>query len=166
MSWIEDLIGEKPKPVCEKGEFIFAAIGLEHGHINGMCNGLIQAGAELKWVYDKDPVKIENFRKKFPNVRVSHSEEEILEDPTVHLIAAATVPSDRYRLGLETMDHGKDYFTAKAPFTSLDQLAEVRRKIRETKLKYAIFFSERLKEDSAIFAGRLINDGEIGRAHV
>ena len=34
-----------PKPVCGKGEFVFAAIALDHGHIYGICNGLTEAGA-------------------------------------------------------------------------------------------------------------------------
>ena len=33
----------RPKPVCSPGDFVFAAVGLDHGHINGMCNGLIEA---------------------------------------------------------------------------------------------------------------------------
>ena len=24
-----------PKPVCSPGDFVFAAVGLDHGHING-----------------------------------------------------------------------------------------------------------------------------------
>lgn len=43
----------KPNPVVKEGEFVFAAIGLEHGHIEGMCNGLIEAGGTLKWIYDQ-----------------------------------------------------------------------------------------------------------------
>ena len=35
----------KPNPVVGPDEFIVAAIGLDHGHIYGMCNGLIEAGA-------------------------------------------------------------------------------------------------------------------------
>lgn len=38
--------------VVEEGEFLFAAIGLDHGHIYGMCNGLIEAGGTLVAVYD------------------------------------------------------------------------------------------------------------------
>ena len=34
----------KPNPVCKKGDFIFAAHSLDHGHIYGMCNGLLEAG--------------------------------------------------------------------------------------------------------------------------
>ena len=48
----------KPAPACEEGEFVFAAVGLDHGHINGMCNGLTEAGAQLKWVYDADAGKV------------------------------------------------------------------------------------------------------------
>ena len=48
----------KPRPVVKEGEFVIAAIALDHGHIYGMCNGLIEAGATLKWVYDKDPEKV------------------------------------------------------------------------------------------------------------
>ena len=40
----------KPMPVVKEGEFVIAAIALDHGHIYGMCNGLVEAGATLKWV--------------------------------------------------------------------------------------------------------------------
>lgn len=163
MNWIEELTIQKPQRVCEKGEFIFAAIGLEHGHVNSMCRGLIKAGAVLKWVYDKDEKKIASFQKMFPGVRSASSKQVILEDKEVQLIATAAIPSERYRLGIETMEHGKDFFTAKTPFTTLEQLEEVRLKIKETRQKYAVFYSERLGVESAIFAGRLIEEGAIGR---
>lgn len=35
----------KPAPVVKPGEFVFAAVGLDHGHIGGMCNGLMEAGS-------------------------------------------------------------------------------------------------------------------------
>jgi len=61
----------KASKVCGPGEFKFAATALDHGHIYGMCNGLIEAGAELQWVYDPDPVKVQKFVDKFPQVRVA-----------------------------------------------------------------------------------------------
>ena len=33
----------RPDPVVKPGEFTFAAIGLDHGHIYGMTNGLLEA---------------------------------------------------------------------------------------------------------------------------
>ena len=48
----------KPAPVVKPGEFVIAAVALDHGHIYGMCNGLVEAGATLKYVYDPDPEKV------------------------------------------------------------------------------------------------------------
>ena len=55
----------KPAPVVAPGEFAIAAIALDHGHIYGMCNGLCEAGAKVKWVYDPDEKKVESFIKAF-----------------------------------------------------------------------------------------------------
>jgi len=46
---------DRARPVVKEGEFIFAAACLDHGHIYGQTNGLIEAGGMLKWVYDPDP---------------------------------------------------------------------------------------------------------------
>ena len=153
----------KPKPVVKPGEFTFAAMSLDHGHIYGMCNGLIEAGAELKWVYDADLAKVEDFIKRYPGVKAASSEEEIFNDASVKLIAGAAVPSERCALGLKAMSHGKDYFTDKTPFTTLEQLESARRMAKETGRKYMVYYSERLHVESAVFAGQLIDEGAIGR---
>jgi predicted dehydrogenase len=153
----------KPAPVVEPGQFKFAAVSLEHGHIYGQCNGLIEAGGELKWVYDPDPLKVEAFIRRYPNVQVARSEQEVLQDSEIRLVAAAAIPSERCALGMRVMDHGKDYFTDKTPFTTLDQLETARKKTAETGLKYMVYFSERLHVESAVFAGQLIQQGAIGR---
>jgi predicted dehydrogenase len=51
------------------------------------------------------------------------------------------------------MRHGKDYFTDKCPFTTLAQLAEAREVVAQTGEKYAVYYSERLHNESAVFAG-------------
>ena len=61
----------RPKPVCSPGDFVFAAVGLDHGHINGMCNGLIEAGGQLRWVYDNDPDKVAQFCRRYPGVEAA-----------------------------------------------------------------------------------------------
>ncbi|MDF2961189.1 MAG: dehydrogenase [Paenibacillus sp.] len=153
----------KPNPVVGKGEFAFAAIALDHGHIYGMCNGLIEAGADLVAVYDPDPAKVDAFLKKFPQAKAAASEAEILNDPSIKLVAGAAVPSERCALGLRVMDHGKDYFTDKTPLTTLEQLEQARAKVKETGRKYMVYYSERLHVESAVFAGQLIEQGAIGR---
>lgn len=158
-----DICMNKPKPVCQKGDFIFAAIALEHGHIYSMCKRLIETGAELKWIYDPDAAKTAEFCKAFPDVKVASCEKEVLEDEAVKLIAAAAIPSQRCDLGLRVIDHGKDYFTDKCPFTTLEQLEQARAKTESTGLKYAVFYSERIDNESAVYAGELLKDGAIGR---
>ncbi len=113
----------KTGQTVQPGEFTFAAVGMAHGHIHGMCKGLIAAGAALKWVWDTDPAKVAAFREALPQTRAASCEAEVLEDDEIHLVAAADVPSLRCDLGLRVMDHGKDYFTDKTPMTTLDQLA-------------------------------------------
>ena len=116
----------KPHPVVKPGEFVFSAVHLDHGHIGGMTNALLEAGGTLKYVYDPDPVKVARFLKDYPQAKAARSEEEALEDKETHMIAGAAVTSERCALGLRAMAAGKDYFTDKAPFTTLAQLGRKR----------------------------------------
>lgn len=67
------------------------------------------------------------------------------------------------QLGIKVMQAGKHYFTDKAPMTTLEQLAEVNQAVAETGKKYAVYYSERLHVESAVYAGQLIKQGAIGR---
>ena len=51
----------------------------------------MEAGAQLKWVYDPDPDKVEQFREDIRKSKAASSEQEILQDPDVHLVAGAAV---------------------------------------------------------------------------
>ena len=152
-----------PKPVVEPGDFTFSVVGLDHGHIFGMTQGLLGAGATLKSVYDPDPVKAEAFQAMFPDVVVARSEDEVLGDDAVQLVAGAAVTADRAPLGLRVMAAGKDYFTDKAPLTTLEQLADVREATARTGQKYAVYYSERIHVEAAVMAGQLVEQGAIGR---
>ena len=153
----------KPSPVVKPGEFIFAASHLEHGHIYGQCNGLLEAGAQLKWVYDPDEKKVAAFRAKYPQAKVARSFDEILADPEIKLITAAAIPCDRGPIGCRVMEAGKDYFTDKTPFTSLDQLDQAKGVVARTRQKYMVYFSERLHVEAAMYATDLVAGGAIGR---
>ncbi len=153
----------KPNPVVKAGEFIFAAAFLDHGHINGQCNGLTEAGGTLKWVYDADPKKVEAFLKTFPGTKVASSFEEILADPEVKLVASAAIPNLRGGIGCKVMQSGKDYFTDKPPFTTMAQLDEAKKVAAATGKKYMVYYSERLHVESAMFATDLVQQGAVGR---
>src|SRR5688572_3616020 len=153
----------KPAPVVKAGEFNFAAVHLDHGHVYGQCNGLLEAGAELKWVYDPDEKKVAAFKEKYPQAKVARSLDEILADNTVNLVTAAAVPCDRGPLGIRVMEAGKDYFTDKTPFTSLNQLDDAKAAVARTGRKYMVYFSERLHVESAMYSTDLVAGGAIGR---
>jgi predicted dehydrogenase len=153
----------KPSPVVQPGEFVFAAVALDHGHIYGQCRGLIEAGAELRYAYDPDPLKLEKFCTTFPQVRVLRSIDEVLDKGDVQLVAGAAIPCDRGPLGMRVLDSGKDYFTDKAPFTTLSQLDDARAKVVETGRKYMVYYAERIHTECGVRAGQLIAQGAIGR---
>ncbi len=153
----------KPEPVVKPGEFIFAAAHLDHGHINGQCNGLTEAGGQLKYIYDPDPAKTARMQERYPDAKIVESLDEILNDSEVKMVAAAAVPSERGPLGLKVMEAGKDYFTDKTPFTSMEQLEAARAKVRETGQKYMVYYSERLHVECAMHATTLIEQGVIGK---
>ncbi len=153
----------KPAPVVKPGQFKIAAIALDHGHIYGMCNGLTEAGAEVKWVYDRDPAKAQAFFKAFPSAKIARCEEEALEDGEVKLVCGAAVTSERCALGLRAMAAGKDYFTDKAPLTTLEQLDAAKEAVKRFSRKYMVYYSERIHVEAAEFAGQLIEQGAIGK---
>ncbi|MGL5434596.1 MAG: Gfo/Idh/MocA family protein [Lachnospiraceae bacterium] len=153
----------KPAPVVKAGQFKIAAVALDHDHIYGMCNGLTEAGAEIKWVYDPDPAKMNEFLEKFPQAACADSLEQVLADEEIQLVAAAAIPSERCPLGIKVMNAGKDYFTDKTPLVSLEQLEMAKVTAKRTGKKYMVYYGERLHVESAVFAGQLVKQGAIGR---
>ncbi|MEM6822175.1 MAG: Gfo/Idh/MocA family oxidoreductase [Verrucomicrobiota bacterium] len=150
--------------VVKPGEFVFASVHLDHGHIFGQTNGLIEAGGTLKYAYDPDPKKVENFLKTYKNtaVKAVDSLDVILDDPEIQMVAAAAIPNERGALGCRVMEAGKDYFTDKCPFTSLEQLEKAREVVKATNKKYMVYYSERVHVESAWYVDELIQGGAIG----
>ena len=153
----------KPAPVVAPGDFIFAAAALDHGHIYGQCQGLTEAGGECRYVYDPDPAKVDKFREKYPLAQPVRSLDELLDQAEVRLVASAAIPSERGPLGCRVLESGRDYFTDKAPFTTLAQLETARAVAARTGQKYMVYYSERLHVEASVRAGQLIEQGAIGR---
>jgi predicted dehydrogenase len=141
----------------------FGVIGLDHAHIYSMSAAVKRGGGELVSFFATDAKQIEAFKKQFPEARLARSEEEILGDPSLQLIASASIPDLRAPLGVKAMRAGKDYLADKPGIVTLKQLAEVRKAVKETRRKFAIMYSERLEVRSAVYAGELVKQGAIGR---
>ncbi|MEM7625458.1 MAG: Gfo/Idh/MocA family oxidoreductase [Planctomycetota bacterium] len=153
----------KPDPVVGPGEFCFAVAAMDHGHIFGQVNGLTEAGATLKYVYDAhDPEAAQALAVQHGATHVDNLQ-VILDDHEIQLVAAAAIPNVRAELGIRCMDAGKHYFTDKTPLTSLEQLDTVKAAVTRTGKKYMVYFSERLHVECAMHATDLIAQGAIGR---
>lgn len=162
ISFTHEIAKASPPPKPEHS-IKFAVIGLDHAHIYSMTTAVQRGGGELVSFYATDPQQIAAFRERFGDVRLARSEDEILNDKTIQLIAGAPIPDLRAPLGIKVMRAGKDYLADKPAIVTLEQLAQVRRAVKETGRKFAIMYSERLEVPSAVYAGELIKQGAIGR---
>jgi predicted dehydrogenase len=141
----------------------FAVIGLDHAHIMGITAAVIRGGGQLVAFYSELPKEIAGYQKIYPNARLARSEDEILNDPSIQLVASASIPNLRAPLGIRVMKHGKDFLSDKPGMTTLEQLAEVRKVSAETGRMFAILYSERLEVPAAVQAGYLVKEGAIGK---
>lgn len=141
----------------------FSAININHNHIYGQTRLLLRAGAEFVSFYAPEPDLVAEFASAFPQARLASSAQEILDDETIQLVITSAIPCERAPLGIKVMQHGKDFMSDKPGFTTLEQLAEVRRVQAATQRIYSICFSERLEVRAAVHAGELIQAGAIGK---
>jgi predicted dehydrogenase len=144
----------------------FAVIGVDHNHILSITAAMQRGGGELVSVFSPNPQYpkgLADFQARFGKAKIARSEDEILNDPEIKLVCAAPIPDQRAALGIRVMRHGKDYLVDKPGIIKLEQLAEVRKTIKETGRTYAILFSERLEVKAAVKAGELVKAGAIGK---
>ena len=141
----------------------FGVIGVNHNHIYAQTDLLVRAGAELAGFFAEEGDLAAEYQRRYPQARRAGSRREILEDPRIHLIVSAAIPSERGPLGVEAMRHGKDYMSDKPAFTTLEQLAEARRAQAETGRIYSVCFSERFENAATVRAGELVKAGAIGK---
>jgi predicted dehydrogenase len=141
----------------------FAVIGIDHNHILGITDAVKRGGGQLVKVHSTNQAALADFQKRFPEAKLAASEDEILSDPSIQLVASAAIPDLRAPLGIRVMKHGKDYLSDKPAVTTLEQLADVRKAVKETGRMFAIMYSERLEVRAAVQAGELIKAGAIGK---
>ena len=145
--------------------FVFACVGLAHSHINGMTNSLISVGAELKWVFDSNKAAVDEFVKKYPQVKVAESLDDVLNDSDVQLIVSADVPSKRAELAIKSMRSGHNFFVDKAPALTLEECSAIQEVQKETGMKYFVYYSELIENDATVFAKQLVDRGIIGKIY-
>jgi len=151
-----------PPPPARAPRLRFGVVGLNHGHINGMVDALVRGGGALVSFHAPEPELAAAFAKRYPAATQVHDERAVLEDPSLQVVASASIPVDRAPLGIRVMRAGKDFLVDKPGITTLEQLAEVRRVQAETKRIYSIVYSERFENGATVRAGELVKAGAIG----
>ncbi len=164
---LEEVVPPSPDADAKpKYSIKFAVIGIDHNHILSIVAAMQRGGGQLVSVFSSNPQypkTMADFKARFGNVKVARSEDEILNDPSIQLVCAAPIPDQRAALGIRVMKHGKDYLVDKPGIISLEELAEVRKTIKDTGRIYGILFSERLEVKAAVKAGDLVKAGAIGK---
>ena len=145
------------------GPMRFAAIGLNHAHIESQVTALERGGGHLVAFFAKEPDLADAFARRHPQARRARIEREILDDPAIALVTSASIPDERAPLGIEVMRAGKDFLVDKPGAVTLEQLAEVRRVQAETRRIYSILYGERLENRATLKALALVREGAIGR---
>lgn len=142
----------------------FAVLGIDHGHVFDHVKGLIAAGAHFAGFCPDStmPALVEKMAQTYPDAP-RRQRDEILADPNIDIICIAAVPRDRASLAVRAMRAGKDVIVDKPGVITAAQLEDVRRTVAETGRIFSICFSERLGVRSAQVAGKLVQDGAIGR---
>ena len=141
----------------------FATIGLNHPHIYGQTQCLLDAGAELVAVFAEEDDLCAAYRQRFPQAKRVADRRAVLDDAGIALVVSATVPDVRAATAIEIMRHGKDVMVDKPGVITLDQLAEVKRVQAETGRIFSVCFSERFENRATEMASRMVAQGAIGR---
>ncbi len=160
---VEDAVPLQAEEEKPKHHIRFAVCGMSHDHIFGMIAAVQRGGGEIVAAWGGEDDKLAQFRRRFPDVKIARTQQEIIEDTSIQLVLSSQIPCERAPLGVRVMQHGKDFLADKPGITTLEQLAEVRRSIAATGRIYAIMYSERLEVKAAVYAGQLVQQGAIGR---
>lgn len=141
-----------------------AAVGLDHRHIYGMSQGMIDAGAELAgfWTLN-DPQPLAGFKKRFTTAARFTELQPLLDDKTIKLFLIAAAPEHRAELSVQAMLHGKDVMLDKPGCLTLAELNRIRKTIEDTGRIWSVNFSERFEVPAVTKADALIAEGRIGK---
>ncbi|MTI15741.1 Gfo/Idh/MocA family oxidoreductase [Rhodobacteraceae bacterium RKSG542] len=141
----------------------FAALGLDHRHMFGMAQGMIDAGCEfVSFWTEGEPQPLAGFTKRFPDVPREDELSAIWNDPTIPLVLIACPPDQRADLAIQAMRNGKDVMLDKPGCVTLAELKRIREVVAETGRIWSIDFSERFEVPAVTKAAALVREGVIG----
>ena len=149
-----------------KGRVVrFAAVGLDHAHVFGQIQGLLDQGCELVGVSSNDQSSwvVRAVRERWPAAQWADDPATLLRDPSIDLIITAAIPSDRAGIAIAALENGKDVIADKPGCVTMDELERLEKAVAESGRFWSVTFSERFEVRCAVKAGELVLEGRIGR---
>lgn len=143
-------------------KLLFAAVGLNHGHIYMQVDRIAASGGKLVSYFAIEDDLAAEFGRRYPDARRVSTPAAIYEDESIALVLTAAIPAERAGIAIEAMRHGKDVMTDKPGLTSLEQLAAVRQVQAETGRIFSVYYEERLENPATLRANELVRAGAIG----
>ena len=142
----------------------FGAIGIDHRHIFGMAQNMMDAGGEfVGWFTEGQPDTEKGFLKRFPAVPRHETAETLFNDPEIELIMLSGIPRDRAGWAVKAMKAGKDVMSDKPGCTTFEQLEDLKACVERTGRIWSIDFSERFEVPAVTRAAELVAEGAIGK---
>ena len=139
-------------------------IGIDHGHIFDMLDEMLKEGCSCNYFWSEgSPLTLKEFNTKYPNIKRKTNKKEILDDDTIDMILISSIPKDRANLSIEALKAGKDVMVDKPGCTTLDQLNDLKKIVKETGKIWSVNFSERFHVAAVTKAEELVKDGIIGK---
>ena len=138
-------------------------LGIDHGHIFDMLDEMLKEGCTCKFFWTEGyPLTLNEFIKKYPNIKRVEDKEKILDDQEIDIILISSIPVDRAKLSIQCLNAGKDVMVDKPGCTTIDQLNELKKTVKKTGKIWSVNFSERFHVSAVTKAEELISNGLIG----
>ena len=119
-------------------------IGIDHGHIFDMLDEMLKEGCTCDYFWTEgSPLTLKEFNQKYPNIKRVENKSEILNDNKIDMILISSIPKDRAINSIEALKSGKDVMVDKPGCTTLDQLEDLKRTVKQTGKIWSVNFSER-----------------------
>jgi predicted dehydrogenase len=90
-----------------------AVLGAGHWGPNLIRNFHNKDRSEVVWVVDRDPVRLDQVRRRFPDVSVGSDADAAVGDPQVDAVVIATPTSTHYRLARAALERDKHVLVEK-----------------------------------------------------
>lgn len=139
----------------------FGLIGLGYWGPNLLRVLMELPGAEVKWICDLDPQRLERFGRRYPSCTRTDEVDRLFEDPDLDAVVIATPVFTHFDLASQALSAGKHTFVEK-PLASSVEMADRLLDLAEENDRLLMCGHTFVYSPPVRTIKRLLDDGEIG----